>query len=134
MAFGTSFCLENHFEKLSKQCKKVRNGSRTWLKFGKKVMSSIFIYSSSLAKNFWQCCMLRIETNRRFFELKWVDNIWNTGSPHFTRFTLYTTFRKITSLLVKFTLYTEKNCVMWGLPYLYTKSLINLLLSSMYTE
>ena len=39
-----------------------------------------------------------------------------TGSPHltrfhFTRFTLYTTFRKITSLLVKFTLYTEKNSV-----------------------
>ena len=28
---------------------------------------------------------------------------------HFTWFTLYTAFRKITSLLVKFTLYTEKN-------------------------
>ena len=42
----------------------------------------------------------------------------NTGSPHFTRFhftrfTLYTTFRKITSLLVKFTLYTEKNSAKW---------------------
>ena len=35
----------------------------------------------------------------------------STGSPHFTRFTLYTTFRKITSLLVKFTLYTERNSV-----------------------
>ena len=40
----------------------------------------------------------------------------STGSPHFTRFhftrfTLYTAFRKITSLLVKFTLYTEKYSV-----------------------
>ena len=40
-------------------------------------------------------------------------NFSSTGSPHFTRFTLYTTFRKITSLLVKFTLYTEKNSVKW---------------------
>ena len=45
-----------------------------------------------------------------------LGNYFITGSPHFTRFhftrfTLYTTFRKITSLLVKFTLYTEKNSV-----------------------
>ena len=49
-------------------------------------------------------------------EIQWQSTLryaecTSTGSPHFTRFTLYTTFRKITSLLVKFTLYTEKNSV-----------------------
>ena len=40
--------------------------------------------------------------------------LYRTGSP------LYTTLRNVTSLLVKFTLYTEKNSVRWILVLIFT--------------
>ena len=81
---------------------------------------SIFMHEKTIfhISFFAVCQSLKTHVDQPIFWTQKLDHEGqsDTGSPHFTRFhftrfTLYTTFRKITSLLVKSTQYIEKNCV-----------------------
>ena len=52
MPFGTSFCLENQLERLSKQCKKVRKWSRSLVQIDENCVLHLVYTLKNVGENF----------------------------------------------------------------------------------
>ena len=69
MPFGTSFCLENQLERLSKQINNVRKWSRSIDQNQENLVHHFVYFLKFLTKNFHKSCVTKIAVMEQVFSI-----------------------------------------------------------------